>query len=64
MVKANPFEDGILDAISILANSSNGVFQMSAVLALGEFLGKIDVKILKPLLQLHKSSNIEVKTLH
>ncbi|KAF9172723.1 Vacuolar protein 8 [Mortierella sp. AD010] len=82
MVKANPFEDGIPDAISILANSNNGGFQMSAIVALGEFLGlywqflgaslnssqlceigKVDVKVLEPLVQLLKSSNIEVKSL-
>ncbi|KAG0000783.1 Vacuolar protein 8 [Entomortierella chlamydospora] len=66
MVKANPFEDGILDAISILANSSNGVFQMSAVLALGEFLDQNKNIIarsdaLVPLLRLAQSENAEVQ---
>ncbi|KAF9361109.1 Vacuolar protein 8 [Mortierella sp. AD094] len=66
MVQAYPFEEeGILDAVSILANSNNVIFQVSAALSFGEVslldIWKIDFKTLKPLLHLLKSSSVHVQ---
>ncbi|KAF9361110.1 Vacuolar protein 8 [Mortierella sp. AD094] len=69
MTETDPFEEeGIIEALSILANSSNVTFQMSAVAGFCEALyredvdiKKINFKMLKPILQLLKSNSVVVQ---
>ncbi|KAF9202245.1 Vacuolar protein 8 [Haplosporangium sp. Z 27] len=65
---ANPFdEEGILEALSTLANSSNVAFQLSAATAYEKTsiqdVEKVDSKTLRPLIPLLRSARVDVQTM-